>query len=292
VTRDSLSAEFVGPPGRRILVLGRSPAGAADRGGSVLVVPPFGEEMNKSRHLIADAMRRLCEAGVAAFLPDLYGTGDSEGGFRDASVELWLEDLSTTCRHAEASGRPVRAILAVRLGCALAATAARRGVLPAVAASVWWQPVLDGKRFLQQFLRLRVAAAGMRGDAQETVDSLRARSAAGETLEVAGYELSPALVQGLEALAVDALPTQAGDLQWIEVVRNEGDAPQLPSTRFVDRARAIGSNVAVAMLASEPFWGATELVRLPRLAELTAAALVPVPAAMGLRPAPDSRVNA
>jgi exosortase A-associated hydrolase 2 len=287
-----MAAQFVGPPGRRILVLGRHPTGASDRDGSVLVVPPFGEEMNKSRHLIAAAMRRLCEAGVASYLPDLYGTGDSEGDFGDASIELWLDDLATACRHAEASGRPVRAILAVRLGCALAAVAARRGALPGVAASVWWQPVLDGKRFLQQFLRLRVAAAGMRGDAQETVESLRARSAAGETLEVAGYELSAALVQGLEALAVDSLPALVGELHWIEVVRNEGDTPQLPSTRFVDRARASGANVSVATLASEPFWAATELVRLPRLAELTATALGAVPAASGVRAAPDSRVNA
>ena len=292
MTRGPVSAQFLGPPGRRILVLERRPEGAADRGGSVLVVPPFGEEMNKSRQLIADATRRLCEAGVASYLPDLYGTGDSEGGFADARIELWLEDLAATCLHAQASGRPVRAILAIRVGCALAAAAARRGALPAVAASVWWQPVLDGKRFLQQFLRLRIAAASLRGGSPETVESLRARSAAGESLEVAGYELSPALVQGLEALSVDALPPQAGDLHWIEIVRNEGDAPQLPSTRFVDRARAAGANVSAATLASEPFWAATELVRLPRLAELTATALATLPAADGVRPAPDSRVNA
>jgi exosortase A-associated hydrolase 2 len=258
----------------------------------VLVVPPFGEEMNKSRHLIAEAMRRLCDAGVASYLPDLFGTGDSEGGFGDATVELWLEDLVTSCRHAQASARPVRAILAVRLGCALAATAARRGALPAVATSVWWQPVLDGRRFLQQFLRLRVAAAGMRGDSQETVESLRAQSAAGETLEVAGYELSPALVQGLEALSVDTVPAQAGDLHWIEVVRTEGDAPQLPSTRFLDRARAAGAGVSVTTLAAEQFWTSTELVRLPRLADVTATALGPFPAGGALRPVHDSRVNA
>jgi exosortase A-associated hydrolase 2 len=258
----------------------------------VLVVPPFGEEMNKSRHLLAATTQRLCEAGVASFLPDLFGTGDSEGEFRDARVHLWLEDLEATCRHAEALGRPVRAILAVRLGCALAVAAARRGALPAVSASAWWQPVLDGKRFLQQFLRLRVAAAGMRGGTQETVESLRTRSAAGETLEVAGYELSPALVQGLEALAVDALPAQAGDLHWFELVREEGAAPPLPVTRFADRARAAGAHVALATLASEPFWGSTELVRSPRLAELTAAALGPEPSAASNRPVADNRVNA
>jgi hypothetical protein len=52
----------------------------------------------------------------------------------------------------------------VRLGSALwPRPLARAGALPAVAASVWWQPVLDGKRHLAQFLRLRVAAGSMRG---------------------------------------------------------------------------------------------------------------------------------
>jgi len=291
VTRGSISARFIGLPGRRIFVLGREPAGAVRGGGSVLVVPPFGEEMNKSRHLLAAAAQQLCEAGVASYLPDLSGTGDSEGEFRDATVEWWLEDLEATCRHAEVVGRPVRAILAVRLGCALAVLAARRGVLPAVAASIWWQPVLDGKRFLQQFLRLRVAAAGMRGDAQETVESLRQRSAAGEILEVAGYELSPAMVLGLEALAVDALPAEAGDLHWFEFVREDGAAPPLPATRFVDRARTAGASASLESLAAEPFWVSTELVRLPRLAQLTAAALGAVPSASAGRPEVDSRVN-
>jgi len=288
----SISAQFVGPPGRRIFVLQREPAVAARGGTSVLVVPPFGEEMNKSRWLMSGTAEQLCQSGITVFMPDFFGTGDSEGDFRDAEVDLWVDDLDTACRYAAALGRPVRAIVAVRLGCAVAVAAARRGVLPEVAASAWWQPVLEGKRYLTRFLRLRVAAAGMRGGAQETVESLLQRSADGETLEVAGYELSPSLVRGLEGLGGGRLPSQDGDLHRCEIVREEGAAPPLPSTRFIDRARAGGAHVSLTNVAGEPFWASTEIVRLPRLIELTAGALGTALSAPQDRSSPDSRAKA
>ncbi len=284
MNRGSLSGHFLGDPGLRSFVLMREPADAARGDGSVLVVPPFGEEMNKSRRMIAETSQRLCEAGLGVVLPDLFGTGDSEGEFRDATVERWIDDLATAARHAEARGRPVRAVLAVRLGCALAAAAARAGAVPAVSASVWWQPVLEGKRHLAQFLRLRVAAGSMRGDDPETVDGLRNRSAAGETIAIAGYELSPALVRGLEALVVDALPPQVGALHWLEFVRDEQVAPPLPATRFVERARASGASATLATVAAEPFWASAEIVRVPPAIEQTTTFLARLPLASPMSP--------
>ena len=288
MSRGSLSGHFLGDPGRRVFVLLREPADAAPGGGSVLVVPPFGEEMNKSRRMIAETSQRLCAAGLTVVLPDLFGTGDSEGEFRDATVERWIEDLSSACGLAEARGRPVRAVLAVRLGSALAAAAARAGAVPAVQSSVWWQPVLDGKRHLAQFLRLRVAAGNMRGDHPETVDGLRGRSAAGETIAVAGYELSPSLVRGLEALATDGLAPQAGTLCWIEFVREAEAAAPLPATRFVDRARAAGASATLQTVAAEPFWNSAEIVRVPQAIEQTAAVLARIPVAGSQTPSTGS----
>ena len=291
MNRGSLRGHFLGESGRRAFVLMREPAPALRNGGSVLVVPPFGEEMNKSRRMIAETSQRLCEAGMAVALPDLFGTGDSEGEFRDATVERWIDDLAMASRHAEACGWPVRAVLAVRLGCALAVAAARAGAVPAVSASLWWQPVLDGKRQLAQFLRLRVAARSMRGDDPETVDGLRSRSAAGETLAVAGYELSPALVRGLESLVTDALPPQAGALHWLEFVRDEQTAPPLPATRFVERARATGANASLTTCAAEPFWASAEIVRVPRAIERTSVILGGLPLASPGSPSTGSLVG-
>jgi len=292
VKRGALSGEFIGTAGRRIFLLLREPAEAVDGRGSVLVVPPFGEEMNKSRRMVAETAQRLCESGVAVVTPDLFGTGDSEGGFREADVDRWVDDLATTCRYAESRAMPVKAILAVRLGCALAVAAQRSGALPEVEASAWWQPVLDGKRHVAQFLRLRVAGGSMRGDDPETVDELRRRSAAGETLTVAGYELSSALLKGIEGLSVEALPTGSGKLHWYEIVRDAEAAAPLPAARFVERARAGGSTVSLVTVAGEPFWASTEIVRLPTLVEQTAAALAGGRATSPGRRASESRANA
>ena len=268
----SVTGHFLGAPGRRIFALLREPVGRP-RGGTVLVVPPFAEEMNKSRRMITETAQRLCDAGRPVLLPDLFGTGDSEGEFRDARIDLWLEDLELACSFAAGRGSPVEAVLAVRLGCGLAVAAARRGALPVEAATAWWQPALDGKRHLAQFLRLRVAAGSMRGDVPETVEGLRERSAGGEMLTVAGYDLSPALVKGLESLAADTLPPGSGRLHWFEFVRDAGAAAPLPATRFVERARASGASVTIETVAAEPFWLSSEIVRLPEVADRTAAVL-------------------
>jgi exosortase A-associated hydrolase 2 len=291
VNRGSLSGHFLGAPGRRIFALLREPAGRP-RGGTVLVVPPFGEEMNKSRRMITETAQRLCDAGRTVLLPDLYGTGDSEGEFREARVEHWLEDLELACSFAAGRGSPVEAVLAVRLGCALAVAAARRGALPVQASSAWWQPALDGKRYLAQFLRLRVAAGSMRGAAAETVEGLRERSAGGEVLTVAGYELSPALVKGLEALSVEALPPGSGRLHWFEFVRDAAAAPPLPATRFIERARAAGASVAIETVAAEPFWLSSEIVSLPDVSDRTAALLACASGGGSGRAAPEGVVRA
>jgi exosortase A-associated hydrolase 2 len=290
VNRGSVSGHFLGAPGRRIFALLREPAGRP-RGGTVLVVPPFGEEMNKSRRMITETAQRLCDAGRPVLMPDLYGTGDSEGEFHDARVDLWLEDLELACRFAAGRGSPVEAILAVRLGCALAVAAARRGALPVEAASAWWQPALDGRRYLAQFLRLRVAAGSMRGEAPETVDGLRVRSAGGEVLTVAGYDLSPALVKGLESLSAEALPPRSGRLHWFEFVRDAGAVPPLPATRFVERAQVAGASVVIETVAAEPFWLSSEIVRLPEIADRTASVLAGAPGGASGQSAPAGMVR-
>lgn len=291
MSRDRLSGHYVGTPGQRLFVLLREPRGGAARA-SVLLVPPFGEEMNKSRRMMAETAQRLAGAGRAVVMPDLFGTGDSEGEFRDATVERWVDDLGVAARFAATRGTPVSAVLAVRLGCALAVAAQRCGALPSVGTTVWWQPVLDGGRYLKQCLRLRVAAGGMRGEATETVEGLRERSGAGETIAVAGYEFSPALVRGLEALSVDGWAAQAGTLHWFEFVRGADVAPPLPVTRFMERARSAGVGVNLETIAAEPFWVSTETVRLPDVADTTAAVLDAGVVAALPRPAGDSQVNA
>jgi len=45
--------------------------------GAVLFIPPFADEMNKTRQLVAQQARQLAEHNFAVLILDLYGTGDS-----------------------------------------------------------------------------------------------------------------------------------------------------------------------------------------------------------------------
>lgn len=250
-----------------MFVLLREPAVAVR--GCVLVVPPFAEEMNKCRAMMTDVAVALAEHGIGTVLPDLYGTGDSGGDFSDGDLSVWREDLLRVMQWCEQRLHAVTGILAVRLGCALAAALVSSGRTDAMKRTVLWQPVFDGGRHLTQFLRLRVTAALVEQDRKETLAELRSRLQAGELVEVAGYQLSSQLAAQLEGLSAPALlPQQFGSVAWLEVVR-ESAAVSPQSTQLIERTRAAGMDVTLNTLPGEPFWAATEIVRNRRLTAMT-----------------------
>lgn len=66
--------------------------GAADAP-PILFVPPLFEEMNRTRALIATAMRALAARGFGCWLPDLRGTGESRMPLEEASWGGWRHDV-------------------------------------------------------------------------------------------------------------------------------------------------------------------------------------------------------
>ena len=276
MTRARTSGHFLDGAKGPIFVLLREPARPDGR--CALVLPPFGEEMNKSRRMLAQVSSGLALRGVASVLPDLYGTGDSFGELADADWDGWIGDVRATVDWARERGYAVDRLLAVRLGCALAAQAAETGAIPPVSKAALWQPVFDGERFLNQFLRLRIAATLMSEDRKETLAGLRGRLRAGETLEVAGYPLRQSLVEGIDALKPGlCLPAELGAVQWCEVVREAGADLPAPSAALVEASRAAGSAVSVRSFAGDPFWSATEIVVLPEMVSATIEHLAAAP---------------
>ena len=275
----SLRADFLGRCGERIFALLHLPE-LASRPGCVLIVPPFAEEMNKSRRMMAQLARALAAQGVAAACVDLYGTGDSEGEFEHATWERWASDVGLAATWCERVGHPVAHVVGIRLGCALAMEACKR-LGRAMHGSVFWQPVTDGARVLEQFLRLRVAASMMDQDKKETVKELRERLRNGATLEIAGYQLSGALATAVDGVSLAALASAAdmGEVHWMEVVR-ETKPPTAPTANAMEALRARGRAVNYHQITGEPFWSATEIVSLPELIGRTAEVLCATPAAL------------
>lgn len=264
----------------KIFVLLRRPPGCRQ---CVLVVPPFAEEMNKSRRMVTDVALRLAQRGFATAFPDLYGTGDSSGDLSDATWGGWIADLAAVVKWLTESDLQVSGVIGIRLGAALANAATRSGALRGVERTVLWQPVFDGSRSLAQFLRLRTAASLLQDDRKESRTELRSRLQGGEILEVAGYPLAWRLAQELDEVVVPVcLPQSLGFVTWMEVVQTPGAVLPPQAARLVDQSRASHVNVRVQMFVGEPFWAATEIVHVPEMVAATIEALVsesPRPAA-------------
>lgn len=241
---------------------------SADPRGAVLYLPPFAEEMNKSRRMAALQSRALAASGLAVLQIDLFGCGDSSGEYGEASWEIWREDVALAMRWLAQHVHPAITMWGLRLGALLALDAAPQ-CDPAPAAFVFWQPVLKGEALMTQFLRLRVASEMLsEGKSRSGVQDLRAALAAGATVEIAGYDLSQQLVAAIDDLALDAqLPARA--VHWFEVVAQAGRALPAPAQRIVDNWSRDGLRIDVHRVEGQPFWNTVEITECPALISAT-----------------------
>jgi exosortase A-associated hydrolase 2 len=236
----------------------------------VLFVPPLAEEMNKARRMIALQARALAKIGIGTLLVDLYGTGDSQGDFRDARLDIWRDNLSTALAWLRQQGSEAISVLALRLGALLALDWAH-DTATALERIVLWQPVLRGETQVNQFLRLRTIASRMEGGRRaESIDSLRQAMTAGDTVEVAGYELAPELVHALDQLDLTSLgDTRTAPIHWFELAPDDGTTLPLPSQRVIEQWRSKGMAVTSSLLAAQSFWDGQNITVAPQLLRAT-----------------------
>jgi len=247
------------------------PAARARRSRLGLVyAPPFAEEINRARRMAALQARRLAELGVDILLMDPFGTGDSAGDFGDARWETWRDDVMTAVAWLATRTNGQVGLWGVRLGALLAADAAAADP-GRIACLVFWQPVLSGDRHLTQFLRLRVAATMDKGPGRESTKDLRARLSEGEPLEIAGYELAPALADSIASLQLQSSIQRLGALpvNWLEIA-SEGTPALAPVSQQVVGALEQQNYPLVARAVSgEPFWALQEITLAPNLLRAT-----------------------
>ena len=222
---------------------------------AVLYLPPFAEEMNRSRRMAALMGCALASRGIGILLLDPYGTGDSAGDLADARWETWRDDASSALGWLRDRGYHQRSLLGLRLGACLALEVASQA-RPDIERVVLWQPVVAGDAYLNQFLRIRVAAAlGAGGEPGETMKLLRSRLAAGEVVEVAGYPLAPPLAAAIDRLRLDELGVEAATpIDWLEVTNAPVASLPPAAEAAVARWRDTGVQVAVKIVAGDSFW--------------------------------------
>ena len=217
----------------------------------VLFLHGFAHELSVARSVMASVWRRLASEGTGVLSVDLPGCGDSAGDFGDATWERWLSATATA--HGwlkENSGRPIH-VAGLRLGAALAIESAEQIPWESI---LLLQPVIRGEELMTQFLRLRVAFSGLRGDSaeRETTQKIRERIAAGEKLEVGGCFLAPELARAIDGIDLSArTPPIHCNIAWVETGKG---AISAGTESTVDSWRAMGARVSLVQVDVKPCW--------------------------------------
>jgi exosortase A-associated hydrolase 2 len=222
--------------------------------GAFLYLPPFAEEMNRCRNLVAKQARSFATLGYASLTLDFYGTGDSEGELADADWDIWLDDADRALIWLETRvNRPVT-LWGCRLGALLAANLANRDP-SRLSGLLLWQPVLDGKLFIKQYLRLRVAARVDRNQSPETTDQIRTRLADGIIVDVAGYPLSSQLTESIERVRMADFERLTGlEIDWFENVSTPNGALSITSQRLIETLIARDNRIRSQPFSDPPIW--------------------------------------
>ncbi|TVR98655.1 MAG: hydrolase 2, exosortase A system-associated [Rhodospirillales bacterium] len=257
-----------GPAGRLFAILvAPAPDQATNLG--VVYLPPFGEEMNRSRRMATLQARSLAAAGVSVLLLDLFGTGESDGDFVDARWEIWREDVAVALRFLEQRGCSRRLLWGLRTGALLAAEVAADSA-SSVRDLVLWQPLPSGDAMINNLLRTRVAAAMDGSEPPVTTAALRATLGRGESIEISGYEVAPALAAALGSSRLEdcRLPSGAS-VRWLEIAAEAGRPLAPASQRLTAAWREAGLTVVSEVVAGEPFWALQEITLAPSLLDAT-----------------------
>ena len=239
---------------------------------AVLHLPAFAEEMNKARRAVALAARELADRGAMVAIVDPRGTGDSGGEHRDATWAGWQSDATCAWQWLCERCRGPRVLWGLRLGALLAADAMQtRHIEPDLL--LLWQPVLSGKLFFTQFLRLAVAQqVTAAGDKGRSAHDLRAMLDAGTSPEIAGYDLHPRLVSGAEAVELAAF-TPRCPVIWRETSVATPPSLSPAAAGACARWRSAGVQMDVVAVSGPSFWASAEIAEAPELCLSTGVAV-------------------
>ena len=268
----AIAGTFISGGAGQILVVTHEPDRPASR--AVLVVPAFAEEMNKSRRLVWETARALCEQGFRTIVPDLYGTGDSEGEFADATWDTWIADLCRTVAWARNGGTERFDALLVRFGAALF-SAAEQELGTVFERAVAWQPIHRGSEVLRQLLRMKSMAIRMSGGRVASLEALEQALVEGpDTMELGGYEVAPKLAVAVRQATFPMRGDGSGAI-------GEGLILEFASpTAAMDSppSAADGDGIwRVRQIAAERFWNVVEPKCSPALVDATASFLSETP---------------
>jgi exosortase A-associated hydrolase 2 len=262
----SMSARFLGEPGKRFMAVHFNPAGKPLA--HIIYLPPFGEEMNRCRALAAEQARQFACVGYSCTVMDFYGTGDSEGELHEADFAIWLANIQLLIDTLQSEYRLPVVLWGLRLGAVLALEYAAQAQHP-IQDILLWQPVTSCKRYVTQILRQRVASLVGKDLPPETTEEIRQRLEEGQNVEISGYLVGRGLIRDMErADPYAAGRLCSGKIHWLENVSEPGELISTGSGKAVARLQE-NNGVEVQLFADPPLWQLHKRDTAPELLSVT-----------------------
>lgn len=273
-----MEAHYLSTPGGRRWLMHHAP-GTAVRG-CVVACAPMGEEMNKSRRMMALQARALARAGWAVVHLDLAGTGDSDGQLDTVRWSDWCDDIALAAlwirnRHPDTRDGPL-CLWGLRAGALLAMDAMHRHIESLGDAHLLlWQPLSQGAPQVQQWLRLgtltgMAGGGGRSGSTPPSMAELKAQLASDTCLTLGGYRIGTALLNDLQQCQPVPMPARGTQrLLWLEL-QSVPEPALLPASQTRLRSWSdAGWAVTAESLSGPGFWNSVEIAECPALLERT-----------------------
>lgn len=209
----------------------------------VVVCPPLGHEYIFSHRSLRHLAQLLAARNLPVLRFDFYGTGDSLGDWADLSLTACVDDTLTAVREQAArQGVDAAALVGLRVGATVASLAAAR--LPTAVKLVLWDPVCDGKAYLEALLATHTRLMGGR----TARGASRQMGVAGE-VEIIGMRIPHSLWSAIEAIGDAAYDSHGG--RDILVVDSSEDGTQ---QAFVSWLTAHGVNAEYLQIPYPEIW--------------------------------------
>jgi exosortase A-associated hydrolase 2 len=224
----------------------------------LLYLPPFAEEMNRCRSVVAEQARWFARHGLSCTLLDYFGSGESSGDLNQASLPIWRQNIDDLCQQLLQHNQVPLYLWGCRLGALMAMDYLSR-TPGAVDKLLLWQPVLSGSLFVTQILRQRMASRMQKGDKAESCVDMRGVLAAGRSLDVAGYRIGGDLVSAIDRLEVESMlqadrPEHQLDIFWLEHRSESAPFPGTRTRRAITRLEQAGARIDLRGFTSDPVW--------------------------------------
>ncbi|WP_057830067.1 hydrolase 2, exosortase A system-associated [Colwellia sp. TT2012] len=219
----------------------------------LLFIAPLFEQANQTRHHISRSAINGYHHGWQTIIFDHYGTGDSGGELVDTSLVLWQQDIVKQLGEIKANSAQ-----AIYLSLPLSAVLLLSDeILSYVDGVLLLQPDFNGKRFVQQFKRLALAA-GFTQRKTAIPTTIAAAKKRQQTIEIAGYTMQENLLDQLAAQNLNQLTDVKVPCYWFEwLAQSEALSPGRAKQQ---QALANKSNKLIIQQITEmKFWQATEL---------------------------------